>query len=332
MRVAVLDVGSNSANLLIADVGGGVPLPVHAVRQRLCLAERVAPQGHLDANAITAVVDAVSRATEHARRWRVEETFAYGTAVIRDAPNRDEILAAVAGRSGLRLGLLPGEVEAELTFLAVRRWFGWRAGPVLLLDIGGGSAEIACGRGAVPDYAVSLPLGAGRLTREMLPGDPPGQQSVRRLRRHVRQQLREVAERVGWEGPRTAVATSKTFTQLARLCGAAPGTAGPFVVRTLRRDRLAEQIDRLSVLPAARRAELPGISRHRARQSLAGAVVALASMELLGLDEVQICPWALREGILIRHTENGTRWWPATAGLTTTSHSAERSVVRAVPG
>src|SRR5215211_5181045 len=129
MRVAVLDVGSNSAHLLVGDIGDGVPLPVHAVRYSLRLAERVDADGRLDSASVAQLVAAVSAAVEHAEQWHIEQIFAYATAVIRDAPNRDGVLAAVTAATGLRLGLLPGTVEAELTYFAARRWVGWRAGP-----------------------------------------------------------------------------------------------------------------------------------------------------------------------------------------------------------
>ncbi|GLH99440.1 Ppx/GppA phosphatase family protein [Phytohabitans aurantiacus] len=308
MRIGVLDVGSNTAHLLIADGGVGVPLPLHAIKTRLRLAEHVDADGAVGPTAIDRLGDAVADAIAKARAWQVQELYAYATAVVRDAPNQEEILSAVWNRSGVRLGLLTGREEAELTFLAARRWMGWRSGPLLVLDIGGGSLEIAYGHDVAPQFAVSLPVGAGRLTRERLRGDPPSQRQLKALRRHVRDQLTEAATRMHWEGTGTAAATSRTFHQLARLCGAPPKRLGPFVPRHLRREDLEKQLKRLARLPAARRAKLPGISAPRARQSLAGAVVAHTTMTAFGLGEVTICPWALREGILLRRLEHAA-WW-----------------------
>ncbi|MEH1128543.1 Ppx/GppA phosphatase family protein [Micromonospora sp. CPCC 206061] len=308
MRLGVLDVGSNTAHLLVADAGGGLPLPVHAKKTKLRLAERVNKTGTLSAGAIDRLATAVAGAVGHARNWAVQELFGYATAAVRDAPNRDAALAAVRERAGIELGLLDGAEEAELTFLAARRWMGWRAGPLLLLDIGGGSLEIAYGHDVAPDFAVSLPLGAGRLTRERLSGDPPSQRQVRSLRDHVRAQLEEVAVRLHWERRGTVVATSRTFHQLARLCGAPARKEGPFVPRMLRRADLKVQMDRLARMSEAQRARLPGISAPRARQSLAGAIVAHSAMAMLGLREVQVCPWALREGVLLRRVESTDAW------------------------
>ncbi|MCW6006455.1 Ppx/GppA family phosphatase [Micromonospora sp. CPCC 205371] len=308
MRIGVLDVGSNTAHLLIADGGVGVPLPLHAIKTRLRLAEHVDAEGALGAPAIDRLGDAVADAVAKARAWQVQELYAYGTAVVRDAPNQQEILSAVWNRSGVRLGLLTGREEAELTFLAARRWMGWRSGPLLVLDIGGGSLEIAYGHDVSPQFAVSLPVGAGRLTRERLRGDPPSRAKIKALRGHVRDQLAEAATRMHWEGTGTTTATSRTFHQLARLCGAPPKRLGPFVPRHLRRGELEKQLKRLARMRAAERAKLPGISAPRARQSLAGAIVAHTTMTAFGLDEVTLCPWALREGILLRSPDPGA-WW-----------------------
>ncbi|MFJ9905615.1 Ppx/GppA family phosphatase [Streptomyces sp. NPDC101152] len=310
MRISVVDVGSNTVRLVVADAEGGVPLPVHTAKWRLRLSEHVRPGSDIPEEDVERLVAAVGEASRTAGRWGAAGPVAFATAVVRAAPNRHEVLRAVRSRTGVELCTLPGEVEAELTFLGARRWMGWRSGPLALLDIGGGSLEVAFGRGRLPDFVASLPLGAGRLTHEFLQeADPPTPEQLRGLRRKVRHQLRDVAARIRWEGPRTAVATSRTFQQLGRLCGAAPGRHGPFMERQLHRADLRAAIERLAALPAAERARLPGISAPRAAQSLAGAVVGHTAMKLTGLKTVSVCPWAIREGVLLRHIEDGPSWW-----------------------
>jgi exopolyphosphatase / guanosine-5'-triphosphate,3'-diphosphate pyrophosphatase len=170
---------------------------------------------------------------------------------------------------------LTGVQEARLTYLAVRHWYGWRAGTLLMLDIGGGSMEIVLGRDFEPVFAASLPLGAGRLTREFLVEDPPTSAERRELRRHVRECLAQVRDRLHWEDlPRRVIGSSKTFKQLARLRGAPPQRKGPFVSRSLTRNDVATQAERLARLRATQRARLRGVSVPRARQILAGAIVA----------------------------------------------------------
>ncbi|WP_189704277.1 Ppx/GppA phosphatase family protein [Streptomyces anandii] len=316
MRISVVDVGSNTVRLVVADAEGGVPLPVHTAKWRLRLSEQVGPGEDIPEEALERLVRAVGEAGRTAARWGAAPPPAFATAVVRGAPNRLEVLRTVRERTGIYLCTLPGEVEAELTFLGARRWMGWRSGPLALLDIGGGSLEVAFGRGRLPDFVASLPLGAGRLTHEFLPaGGPPSPEQLKALRRKVRHQLRDVAARIRWEGPRTAVATSRTFQQLGRLCGAAPGRHGPFVERRLRRADLREAVGRLAALPAAERSALPGISAPRAAQSLAGAVVGHTAMKLTGLRKVTLCPWAIREGVLLRHIEDGASWWAEVSRL-----------------
>ncbi len=303
-RLGVLDVGSNTVNLVVAEAASGLPLPVHTWERRPRLAHRLPADGTIGPEAMERMITAVGEAVAESHRAGVNRMFAYTTAVVRDAPNREAVLAAVHQRTGVRLGTLTGIEDARLTFLAARRWLGWQAGPMLMVDIGGGCLEVAFGRDRLPESAMSLPLGAGRLTREFLAdGDPPAPRAVRRLRRHVREQFAEVAARTSWEAPRTSVAASKTFQQLARLAGAPPLRLGPFVRRELRASALRPWIQRLATMPSPKRSHLPGVSPHRARQILAGAIVAYEVMRRLGVESLIICPWGLREGILLRELE-----------------------------
>jgi exopolyphosphatase / guanosine-5'-triphosphate,3'-diphosphate pyrophosphatase len=306
MRLGVLDVGSNAAQLQIVDVtAGGPPLPAQAVKSPTLLGEEILPDGAIGQAGVDRVCAAVSRAVETAERQAVDMLYAFVTSAVRDATNRDQVLDQIESAAGIRPQYLSGDEEARLTYLAVHRWYGWSAGRLLLLDIGGGSMEIVLGRDAEPQLAISLPLGAGRLTREMLPDDPPSRAQLKAMRRHIRDTLRAIADRVRWEGdPRRVVATSKTFKQLARLSGAAPQRKGPFVQRELTRTDVQKWITRLAKIGAPERSKLRGISAPRGRQILAGAVVADLTMATLDIGSLEICPWALREGIVLRHLES----------------------------
>jgi exopolyphosphatase / guanosine-5'-triphosphate,3'-diphosphate pyrophosphatase len=155
-----------------------------------------------------------------------------------------------------------------------------------------------------PDVAVSLPLGAGRVTRDLLPGDPPAPELVRLARKQVRASIAAELRPLAKAGtPDHAVGTSKTMRSLARICGAAPSAEGMYAARALDRHTLSARLPEIAAMTAAERGDLPGVSGSRARQLLAGAVVAEATMDLLGLDRLEICPWALREGIILRHLD-----------------------------
>jgi exopolyphosphatase/guanosine-5'-triphosphate,3'-diphosphate pyrophosphatase len=199
--------------------------------------------------------------------------------------------------------VLSGEAEAIMTFLAVRRWFGWSAGRILVLDIGGGSLELASGIDEEPDEALSLPLGAGRLTREWLKGSPASTQSVGRLQEYAAAQIAKPAAKLQALGGDTRGATSTPCRTVAGPPGAAPGAAGPRHVRMLTRQGLHQVLEFIRRIPATALAEIEGVSASRAHQVLAGGIVAEAAMTALGLDELEMCPWALREGVILRRLD-----------------------------
>ncbi|MEU8779244.1 Ppx/GppA phosphatase family protein [Streptomyces sp. NPDC048606] len=306
MRLGVLDVGSNTVHLLVVDAHPGArPLPAHSHKVQLRLAELLDEHGAVSPDGIERLVSVIGAAVQAAEDKGCEDVLPFATSAVREATNADEVLARVKAETGVDLPVLSGGDEARLTFLAVRRWFGWSAGKLLVLDIGGGSLEIAYGIDEDPDAAVSLPLGAGRLTSAWLPTDPPDPGDVKALRRHVRAQIaRTVGEFSRFGVPDHVVATSKTFKQLARIAGAAREADGLYVQRDLTRKSLEEWVPRLATMTAAERAGLPGVSEGRAGQLLAGALVAEATMDLLGVEELEICPWALREGVILRRLDH----------------------------
>jgi len=305
MRLGVLDVGSNTVHFLVVDAHqGGRPLPVFSHKAELHLSDHLDDGNRLSASVTRQLRAFVHEALQIAEDKGVEELLAFATSAVRDAANGDEVLASVRAEAGVEIRVLPGPEEARLTFLAARRWFGWSSGRVLMVDIGGGSLEIAAGIDEEPDVAISLPLGAARLTRDWLTGDPPAPEEVRRLRRHVRAAIARRAEEVTRTGPPDrAVATSKTFRQLARIAGAAPSAEGPYVRRAVSHTDVTDLAKRLASMSLEQRTSLPGVSLVRAQQLAAGALVADAAMDLFGLPELEICPWALREGVLLRRID-----------------------------
>src|SRR5229473_4525079 len=294
MRLGVLDVGSNTVHFLVVDAYQGArPTPVFSHKAELRLGDHLEDGNQLSQRIETQLRAFIREAQQIAEDKGVEEMLAFATSAVRDAANGDEVLARIRGETQAHIQVLPGIDESRLTFLAARRWFGWSSGRLLLLDIGGGSLEIASGVDEEPGVAISLPLGAGRLTREWLVGDPPSSDEIRRLRKHVRAEIAATAGTLMRDGrPNHAVATSKTFRQLARIGGAAPSSDGPYVRRLLHHPDVTRLADRLARTSAADRAQLPGVSRGRAPQLAAGAIVADAAMDLLGLPELEICPWA----------------------------------------
>ncbi|MFL6071394.1 MAG: Ppx/GppA family phosphatase, partial [Actinomycetes bacterium] len=190
MRLGVLDVGSNTVHLLVVDAHyGAAPRSAYTYKNELRLAEFLTDDGEIADEGIEALAEFVGEASILANQVGAEEMLAFATSAIREAPNGEVVLSTVYDRTGVELEVLSGADEARLTFLAVRRWFGWSSGRLLVLDIGGGSLEVAVGVTEEPDAAFSLPLGAGRLTREFLTHDPPPTGEVKHLRKHVRHLL-----------------------------------------------------------------------------------------------------------------------------------------------
>jgi exopolyphosphatase/guanosine-5'-triphosphate,3'-diphosphate pyrophosphatase len=284
---------------------GAHPWPAHTHTEVLRLAEHLTPDGALSAEGSQALITCVGKATSTATQLHTEGLLAFATSAIREAHNGAQVLTQVRQQTGVDLQVLSGPDEARMTFLAVRRWFGWSAGRILALDIGGGSLELAAGLDEDPAVALSLPLGAGRLTRERLTGDPPRPRDIAALIDYVAEAMTEPAKQlreVGWD---SVVGTSKTLRSLARLAGAAPSAAGPWAPRGLTRTGVHQVLGFIRHIPSQRLADLDGVSSARAHQLLAGAVVAETAMTLLGLSDIQICPWALREGIILDRLDGG---------------------------
>jgi exopolyphosphatase / guanosine-5'-triphosphate,3'-diphosphate pyrophosphatase len=304
MRLGVLDIGSNTGHLLVVDAHrGAAPLPAYSHKEPLRLAEHL-EEGEITQGGIKALTKFVADAVVVAEDKGAQDMLGFATSAVRDARNSDAVLEHVADETGVRIAVLPGDDEARLTFLAVRRWFGWSAGRLAVFDIGGGSLEIAGGSDEEPDVAWSIPLGAARLARDYFRDGTPDEQGIRALRKKIRADIAADAGHLLRGGPPdVAAATSKTFRSLARICGAAPSDDGPLVDRGLALADLRAWIPRLVAMDPDTLAGLPGVSPSRTHQILPGALVADAVMDIFDLAELQICPWALREGVILERLD-----------------------------
>jgi exopolyphosphatase/guanosine-5'-triphosphate,3'-diphosphate pyrophosphatase len=305
--MAVLDVGSNTVHLLIVDAyAGAAPIPALSQKYELRLAEQLKNDGDLKKSSVKSLIEVLQECNKFIEDHDCDELLAFATSAIRESKNSDSILEKIKTETGIDLQVLDGEHEAILTFLAVRRWFGWSSGRLLVADIGGGSLEVAIGADEHPELAMSTPLGAGRLTRDFFSTEIPSTDEMKSLRKHIKNTLEtEFSHLLKIEFDH-AVATSKTFRQLARLDGAAPSSEGQRVERELTLEGLNKWVPKIAEMNYSQRAQLPGISVGRADQLLAGAIVAQETMEFLKLNTLEICPWALREGIILRRLD----WFP----------------------
>jgi exopolyphosphatase/guanosine-5'-triphosphate,3'-diphosphate pyrophosphatase len=302
--MGVLDVGSNTVHLLIVDAhAGAAPIPAMSQKYELRLAEQLKDDGDLKKSSIKSLIEVLNECNKFIVDHDCDELLAFATSALRESKNSEAILEQIKNETGIDLQVLDGEHEAILTFLAVRRWFGWSSGRLLVADIGGGSLEVAIGPDEYPELATSTPLGAGRLTREFFTSEIPSANEIKQLRNYVKKTLETDFSGLLKSEFDHAVGTSKTFRQLARIGGAAPASEGQRVQRELKFSSVSNWVPKIAQMNYAQRAQLPGVSAGRAEQLLAGAIVAQETMEFLKLDTLEICPWALREGIILRRLD-----------------------------
>jgi exopolyphosphatase/guanosine-5'-triphosphate,3'-diphosphate pyrophosphatase len=298
MRLGVLDVGSNTVHLQVVDTSPGArPNPTFNYKEELRLTQYINEDNLVSDEGIEKLRGAIKRAIEQSASVQTQELLPFATSALREASNGEKIISSINKDFHIDLQVLTGEEEAKLTFLAARRWFGWSSGRLLVIDIGGGSLEMAAGVDESPEIATSLPLGAGRLTKDFLKGDPYTDKSLRALRDHIENKLEQILPSlVKHQESDRAIATSKTLRTLARLAGDwFDGTGKNITVEAIRKISA-----KLSEMDENTRAKLPGVSENRASQIVAGSLVAESVMRNLDIKELEICPWALREGVVLK--------------------------------
>ena len=298
MRLGVLDVGSNTVHLQVVDTSPGArPNPTFNYKEELRLTQYINEDNLVSDEGIEKLRSSIKRAIEQSASVQTQELLPFATSALREASNGEKIISSINKDFHIDLQVLTGEEEAKLTFLAARRWFGWSSGRLLVIDIGGGSLEMAAGVDESPEIATSLPLGAARLTKDFLKGDPYTDKSLRALRDHIENKLEQILPSlVKHQESDRAIATSKTLRTLARLAGDwFDGTGKNITVEAVRKISA-----KLSEMDESSRAKLPGVSENRASQIVAGSLVAESVMRNLDIKELEICPWALREGVVLK--------------------------------
>ncbi len=298
MRLGVLDVGSNTVHLQVVDTHPGArPNPTFNYKEELRLTQYLGDDHKISDEGISKLRECISNAIIQSQTAKTQELLPFATSALREAKNGEEIIAHINKDFQIDLQVLSGEEEAKLTFLAARRWFGWSSGRLLVVDIGGGSLEMAVGTDESPEIAISLPLGAARLTKDFLKSDPYSDKSIRNLRDKIESSLEQILPTlVKHQESDRAIATSKTLRTLARLCGDWFDGNG----NNISIDAIRKISNKLADMDTAARAKLPGVSENRASQIVAGAFVAESVMRNLDLKNLEVCPWALREGVVLK--------------------------------
>ena len=313
MRLAVLDVGSNTVHLVVVDGRpDGTFVQVDRERDTLRLAESAFPAGHLPDEAVQRLVQSVRRMREKADSLRAEALVGFATSAIREARNGADALGRVRAETGVTIAVLPGVEEARLTYLATRRWTAFSARRLLVVDIGGGSLEVAGGEGERPELVESLPLGVARLTSRFVRSDPPDRDDLTALRVHALALLGPLAEWVRSQPWEVVCGTSKTFRNLGTLARALPAVPTPAhefgfagidgqTAPVLTREALNVVAGYLADTTARERGRVIALNDFRAATMVAGSQVAALIMQAFGLRELVLAPWALREGVILEY-------------------------------
>jgi exopolyphosphatase/guanosine-5'-triphosphate,3'-diphosphate pyrophosphatase len=300
VRLGVLDVGSNTIHLQVVDAHlGAPPIPNSSHKSIIRLTEYLDESGAITQIGVDKITESILTNMANAAHLNIDELLAFATSAIREAENSDEVIAHVNKECGIDLQVLSGDEEARFTFLAARRWLGWSSGDLLVLDIGGGSLEIARGPDEDPVFKTSIQLGAGRLTRKFLKGDPYSSKSLKSLEEYLEEEISPLADSLSTYEKDIASGTSKTFRTLAKISQ----NLYPKFGQHLTLQALNEMVPELQSLDLDSRKKLSSVSAERAPQIVAGAMVARQLMKTLSLREIQICPWALREGIVLHRLD-----------------------------
>lgn len=301
MRLSALDLGSNSFHVLVADLDedGGI-VPVAREREMLHLGAVVAEHGHVPDAEREHAIEVVAHLTELAGRLGAQRRLAVATSALRDAGNGAEVVAEMAARTDTPIRIIDGEEEARLAYRGVRASIATDAAPLLVLDLGGGSLELVVGSGPEVAWSTSLDLGVSRLA-SLVRRDPPKKGEMRDLRRRVEEAVAPARPVLEDLAPALAVAVGGTVRNLARVAAADAGTWVPATINQLAvpSGEVAGLRDRLATLDTDERAAVSGMKAKRADRAHVAAAILAATLEALGIDEVVVSDWGLREGLLL---------------------------------
>ncbi len=300
VRIAAIDIGSNSIRQIIADVSpSGAIRVVDEMKAAPRLGAGLHLTGRLSDEASEAAIDVLSRMSDLATQLGAKRKRVVATSAVREASNGAEWLARVKDLTGLNVTMLDGEEEARLSFRSAQAHFDLRSGRAAIVDIGGGSVELALSADGLIERLTSFPFGAIRLTeRYFTKGITPP--AVRKLRRFVRKRLREDVSARDWRGAQV-IGSGGTFTNLAGMMLARQGmlTARTVHGTVVTRAELEHLVDYLAALQPAERLLVPGLSSARADIIVAGLAVVAEAMARIDARELTVSSYGIREGILL---------------------------------
>jgi len=305
VRLAAIDIGSNSIRQIIADVSTEGRIKVlDEMKAAPRLGTGVDRAGRLNEESMQHAPEALQRMATLAAQYGASKVEAVATSAVRDAANGREFLDAVRRQTGLRVRLLHGEEEAHLAFRSALAHFDLARGRSVVMDIGGGSLELAMSADGLLERLVSMPYGAIRMTEQFL-GLDPRRKDVRKLRAHVRERIREALPLRDWRGAQL-IASGGTFTNLAGIFLYRQGTtsaAGRSHGTRVPREELEHIIDLLQACSPEERAQIRGLNIGRSDIILGGLAVAAEVMARIDARELVVSKYGIREGLLLESAE-----------------------------
>ena len=299
-RVAAIDIGSNSIRQIVADVSPeGAIQVVDEMKAAPRLAAGLATSGVIADTSMRAAVEAVERMATLARQLGAQRIDAVATSAVREAKNAADLVAAIQRVAGLKVRVVDGDEEARLSFRSAVAHFDLGVGRTVVLDIGGGSLELALSAEGVIEHLTSLPFGAIRLTEEFF-GAGITPKAVKRLRRAVGAGLKPELPRRDWRGAQL-IGSGGTFTNLAGIYLSRQGilTARSVHAAHIPRADLEHILDMLVEMSPEERRELPGLNPERADIIVAGLAVAAEVLRRLEARDIVVSRYGIREGLLL---------------------------------
>jgi len=306
VKVAAIDVGSNSIKLVVVDAAASDSFAVLArEKESVRLGHNTLRRGLLSAATIERATECIKRFRSIAEARGAERIFAVATASVREARNSRKFISEIDRRTGVRLSILSAIEEARLIGIAASHGSNTRGASIINIDIGGGSTEISLMRDGVPAQLSSVKLGAVGLTERYLKTDPPKPKELRPLIEEVRAAMERPSRELRGARWQQATGTSGTIISIGealrfganederKIQGAQP--AGDEIVLS----RLARFNSRVSEINLADRRNIQGISAQRSEIIVAGGQILEGAMRALGINLLRTCGWALREGVLI---------------------------------
>ncbi len=305
--LAAIDIGTNSIHMVVVRIKPALPAFTIIAKEKdtVRLGDRDPKTGDLTPEAMRRAMTALQRCQELAKSFNAEQIVAVATSAVREAPNGQEFLKQVDAELGLFVNLISGQEEARRIYLGVLSGMEFNSHPHIIIDIGGGSTELILGDSHEPRSLSSTKVGAVRLTAEYITTDPISHSEFQYLQAYIRGMLERPVEELlahlePGEQPRL-VGTSGTIESLATIharekLGIVPNPLNGY---QLSRKDLKELVKRLASMSYAERAAFPGMSDRRSEIIVAGALILLEAMTLLGIESLMIGERALREGVIV---------------------------------